>query len=337
KILADGILRAEDGNRYKFDIKDIENLSQDGQNLTGLEVDFELIDGEVKSLYITSNQAVSNPQSNKSQFINQEQEEPEIESKCVEIPCTRKDMKMFHGIALRANSKTYERFLGSKGSIDGFGGAWKFASNAKTMMLDSKSFFMGNNRFVYTDVGKALIGNLVQKQGGMLGALNQIRGSEEIDNPIETGDVVTVLVYKKGAHQPFMGGGGMLSIMATVAQEYMKPKNTYTVAAYKNHSKNEVVTRGHGMFYKIASWIFAVIVAFLIGGLLGGFIGEEVLHIDRASNAVQIPFGLLVIATMIYSAYWIGKKLSKRNTKPFELLKEFEPEEYFKNNPTEGF
>ena len=42
KILADGILRAEDGNRYKFDIKDIENLSQEGQNLTGLEVDFEL-------------------------------------------------------------------------------------------------------------------------------------------------------------------------------------------------------------------------------------------------------------------------------------------------------
>lgn len=54
KILALGIIRGEDGNRYSFSLEDIQNLgSKDENSLINCEVDFEIEDSNAKSIFIT--------------------------------------------------------------------------------------------------------------------------------------------------------------------------------------------------------------------------------------------------------------------------------------------
>ncbi len=54
KILALGIISADDGNRYNFDVADIANLgNRNPENLSGCEVDFQVSENVAKSIYIT--------------------------------------------------------------------------------------------------------------------------------------------------------------------------------------------------------------------------------------------------------------------------------------------
>ena len=47
KILGLGVIRGDDGNRYSFELGDIENLNEyNPQKLAGCQVDFEIIDGK---------------------------------------------------------------------------------------------------------------------------------------------------------------------------------------------------------------------------------------------------------------------------------------------------
>ena len=288
KILADGILRAEDGNRYKFDIKDIENLSQDGQNLTGLEVDFELIDGEAKSLYITSNQAVSNPQSNKSQFINQEQEEPEIESKCVEIkaPKTSKKIKCFHGIVLDdIHSRDYETTLNHTtggGSIKpGLFGSANVNLNTQTMQLplqmNTKTFHMGDKTF------------FVQNSAAQTMA-DKFLGSNITGNQLEPGDEITIYAERTK------------SVLLT------KTPNLYTAICYRNHRNNFI----YGRKSIVAHFIFLPI-------WLVWYVCFLIIELATVNNFVFSSCFLIFCIFVLFKRYLAAKAQIK-------FLEKFNPE-----------
>ncbi|WP_170019050.1 hypothetical protein [Campylobacter sp. RM16190] len=57
KILDVGIISAKDGVRYRFDVEDVKNLNNKPiDSLIGAEVDFEIVDGFAKEIYITKTQ-----------------------------------------------------------------------------------------------------------------------------------------------------------------------------------------------------------------------------------------------------------------------------------------
>lgn len=56
KILADGLIGANDGNRYSFSIQDVKNLgSKTMSDVVNAEVDFEIDGTKAKSIFITKN------------------------------------------------------------------------------------------------------------------------------------------------------------------------------------------------------------------------------------------------------------------------------------------
>lgn len=55
KILAENLISGNDGNRYRFDIADIENLNGEKmQNIIGREVDFQIQDNMATSIFLAS-------------------------------------------------------------------------------------------------------------------------------------------------------------------------------------------------------------------------------------------------------------------------------------------
>lgn len=61
KILAENLISGNDGNRYKFDISDVENLKGESmQNIVGREVDFQVQENMAKSIFLAQKTGVGN-------------------------------------------------------------------------------------------------------------------------------------------------------------------------------------------------------------------------------------------------------------------------------------
>lgn len=61
KILAENLISGNDGNRYKFDISDVENLKGESmQNIVGREVDFQIQENMAKSIFLEQKTGVGN-------------------------------------------------------------------------------------------------------------------------------------------------------------------------------------------------------------------------------------------------------------------------------------
>ncbi len=61
KILAENLISGNDGNRYKFDISDVENLKGESmQNIVGREVDFQIQENMAKSIFLAQKTGVGN-------------------------------------------------------------------------------------------------------------------------------------------------------------------------------------------------------------------------------------------------------------------------------------
>lgn len=61
KILAENLISGNDGNRYKFDISDVENLKGESmQNIVGREVDFQIQENMAKSIFLAQKTSVGN-------------------------------------------------------------------------------------------------------------------------------------------------------------------------------------------------------------------------------------------------------------------------------------
>lgn len=176
----------------------------------GAEVDFELIDGKAKSLFIIkSNSKDIQTITNQSAQINQTQNF-EIENKCIEINSGIKGkIKIFYGIAYKETEQTHSGTFGNIKTtmLSGIKGA------VGSMAMHNRTFKMGNETFLYIDMKSALPG-LLGVGGHTVTALSILSGT--LKDNIESGDELTVLCNEK------------------------KFNGYYLVGAIRNHTKDYV-------------------------------------------------------------------------------------------------
>lgn len=183
KILGAGIIRAEDGKRYTFELADIQNLAN-REDLEGLEIDFEPQDSKALDIFILkqAKSAHDEPQAQVPQSFCEE----------VNIGASLKKHSVFYGIVDKHSENTVSQSFGNisgggsnlSGGINAIKGHFTSAlSTASKFKLGDKTFKMGESMRTLTP----LIGMTNPAMGVLSSFLNQSGGN------IEPGDKILVL------------------------------------------------------------------------------------------------------------------------------------------------
>ncbi|MBP3195374.1 MAG: hypothetical protein J6M05_06885 [Cardiobacteriaceae bacterium] len=176
-------------------------------------------------------------------------------------------MKMFHGIVCKTTEKT-ETFVDYSHSGSAFSGV----SKAKHKILDTKTFNIGDKNFFFADSKKLLLTST--QPAGLIGTLNNLETTQELNAPIALGDEITVLAKETSP-------------------------NFYRVYAYKNHTNN---TFNDGGDQNLVWWNRFVAV-------MGGICLLALFSIERVNGEViiYITFGAL----MFFLLLKIDKKMKQ--------------------------
>lgn len=143
KILGLGAIRGDDGNRYYYDEGELKN-AKEGQNIEGLEVDFEIVDGKAVGVFIINKASFS---SNFNSFNASMPDLPNIDSRFVFLNLNEAKSFIFapniHSIKVFSLLTIICYFLSFVFSGSYFENLAKNASNAGFYIFSILTLFLG--------------------------------------------------------------------------------------------------------------------------------------------------------------------------------------------------